>query len=78
MLTDKEKRFADKLRRYFQNEDEYNYKNIMLNALTDRNFEKAIQEITRPLTTQEKMITFGRDTRKYHQYYKYKPKGDDE
>lgn len=78
MLTDKEKRFADKLRRYFQNEDEYNYKNVISNALADRNFEKAVQEITRPLTTQEKMTSFGRDTRKYQQYYKYKPKGDDE
>ena len=78
MLTDKEKRFADKLRRYFQNEDEYNYKNVILNALNDRNFEKAIQEIATPVTTYRKICSFANDTRKYHKFFRYKPKGDDE
>lgn len=76
MLTDKEKRFADKLKRYFQNEDEYNYKNVMSNAIKDKNFEKVI--ISYSLGQWQLSSTFDNDTRKYEKFYRYKPKGDDE
>lgn len=75
-MTFKQQRMIDKLKRYFDNEDEYNYKSVMSNALNDRNFEKVI--ITYSLGQYQLSSSFDNDGRKYQKYYRYKPKGDDE
>lgn len=77
-MTFKQQRMIDKLKRYFDNEDEYNYKSVVSNALNDRNFEKAMQEIAMPVSTEKYRTSIVHDTRRYQQYFKYRPKGDDE
>lgn len=41
-MTFKQQRMIERLKRYFENEDEYNFKNIMLNILRDKPFENLI------------------------------------
>ena len=41
-MTFKQQRMIERLKRYFENEDEYNYKNVMCNILRDKHFEKLI------------------------------------
>ena len=77
-MTFKQQRMIDKLKRYFDNEDEYNYKNVILNALNDRNFEKAMQEMTAIVPSSKYNTSVVHDTRRYHKFFRYKPKGDDE
>lgn len=70
MLTDKEKRFANKLKRYFENEDEYNYKSTVHRAIEDSDFEKLILSMT------VDRIAGGSALAKYKRlrHYEYKPK----
>ena len=76
MLTDKEKRFVNKLKRYFENEDEYNYKSMVYRAIEDSDFEKVIHNMT------VDRIAGGSALAKYnrqkHFVYKPKPMEDDE
>lgn len=78
-MTFKQQRMIDKLKRYFDNEDEYNYKNVMFNAFGDSTFDKAIKKMACGSINGKTFKTgFEDDVRRFRTQYKYKPKGDDE
>lgn len=76
-MTFKQQRMIDKLKRYFDNEDEYNYKSVINNMIDDRTYEDLILAFTVDKITAYKNPRAG-NVRKYRSYYVYEPKGDDE
>lgn len=76
-MTYKQQRMIDKLKRYFDNEDEYNYKNVVYNMINDRTYEDLILCLTLDKITASPSNRRG-NPRKYLTSYIYKPKGDDE
>lgn len=45
-MTEKQQKCVDRLKRYFDKEDEYNYKTIMSKTKTDKTFENMVQDMT--------------------------------
>lgn len=72
-MTFKQQRMIDKLKRYFENEDEYNYKNIMCNILRDSHFEDLIIDYSIGRFNTKGLPRTPHQS-KYEVFYRYKEK----
>lgn len=70
-MTFKQQMMIDKLKRYFDNEDEYNYKNVMCNILRDKHFEDLIIDYSVGRINAKGLPNYPHPA-KYEHYYKYK------
>ena len=75
-MTFKQQRMIERLKRYFENEDEYNYKNVMCNILRDKHFEKLIIDYSIGRLN-VKGLGNSPHTSKYEHFYKYDWKEDE-
>ena len=70
-MTFKQQMMIDKLKRYFDNEDEYTYKNVMCNILRDKQFENLIIDYS-VARLSPKGLPRTPHPAKYERFYKYK------
>jgi len=69
-MTEKQKNFAERLKKYFERKNDIEYSSVMTKAQHDEKFEKMIQAMTVDRIA-------GRDSlQKYHYKFDYKPKGE--
>lgn len=69
-MTEKQKNFAKRLKKYFERKNDIEYSSVMTKAQHDNNFEKMIQSMT------VGRIAGRNSLEKYHVKFDYKPKGE--